>query len=170
MFCDGCGAALQSDQAFCSRCGKEVKSGMHVAGPRRSRLQEHVRLLGILWLAMGAVNVIGAMVLYILSRTIFGGHFIPPGEADVPANFLHNLMAFLAIAVLVKAAAGVAAGWGLLQRESWARLIALILGFIALLSVPLGTALGIYTLWVLLPAESEREYEEQSRAALQPAS
>jgi len=28
------------------------------------------------------------------------------------------------------------------------------------LNVPLGTALGIYTLWVLLPAKSEQEYRE----------
>jgi hypothetical protein len=32
---------------------------------------------------------------------------------------------------------------------------------VALFSVPIGTALGVYTLWVLLPAESEREYARQ---------
>jgi len=128
-------------------------------------VQEHVRLLGILWIAMGAFNVVGGVVLSILANTIFNGRFIPPGEHDIPGNFMHHLMGFLAIVVFVKAAAAVAAGWGLLQRESWARLLALIVGFLALLHVPFGTALGIYTLWVLLPAESEQEYEAQTRAA-----
>jgi hypothetical protein len=49
--------------------------------------------------------------------------------------------------------------WGLLERESWARMLGLVLGFLALLRFPLGTALGIYTLWVLLPEESGREYD-----------
>jgi len=41
--------------------------------------------------------------------------------------------------------------WGLFEREPWARFLGLALGFLALLRFPLGTALGIYTLWVLLP-------------------
>jgi hypothetical protein len=57
--------------------------------------------------------------------------------------------------ILVKAAMGIVTGWGLLQREEWARVVALVFGFLALLSVPIGTALGIYTLWVLLPSQSE---------------
>jgi hypothetical protein len=36
---------------------------------------------------------------------------------------------------------------------------------VALLNVPLGTALGIYTLWVLLPAQSDEEYKTLSVAA-----
>jgi hypothetical protein len=47
-----------------------------------------------------------------------------------------------------------------MRREVWARTLTLILAFIALFTnVPFGTALGIYTMWVLLPQESEREYE-----------
>jgi hypothetical protein len=36
--------------------------------------------------------------------------------------------------------------------------LALVLGFVNLIHIPFGTALGIYTLWVLLPAQSEREF------------
>jgi glucose uptake protein GlcU len=63
------------------------------------------------------------------------------------------------------AATGFFAGWGLLQREEWARTVALVVGFIALLRVPIGTALGIYTLWVLLPARSDDEYKALAHAA-----
>src|SRR6266852_3303715 len=48
-------------------------------------------------------------------------------------------------------------GWGLLQRQPWARTIAIVLGILALFHPPFGTALGIYTLWVLLAAESRVE-------------
>jgi hypothetical protein len=60
--------------------------------------------------------------------------------------------------IVADAVIGLAAGWGLLQRKSWARMLAIVLGHLNLLAVPFGTALGIYTLWVLLPAESKREY------------
>ena len=49
-----------------------------------------------------------------------------------------------------------------------ARVLALVLGFVSLFTnIPFGTALGIYTMWVLLPADSEREYEAlvEARAA-----
>jgi hypothetical protein len=49
--------------------------------------------------------------------------------------------------------------WGLFEREPWARMLGVVIGFLALLRFPLGTALGIYTLWVLLPEESGREYD-----------
>ena len=58
--------------------------------------------------------------------------------------------------------AGFIAGWGLLQRESWARVLTLIVGFLSLFNIPLGTVLGIYTLWVLLPAQSDEEYQALS--------
>ena len=65
----------------------------------------------------------------------------------------------------VKAIGCFAAGYGLLERESWARLLALVLGFVSLFNVPLGTALGIYTFWVLLPSHADEEYRRLARAA-----
>jgi len=80
------------------------------------------------------------------------------------AAWLHPFLSFLGILILAKAAFGFIAGWGLLQREPWGRMLTLILSFLALFNIPFGTALGIYSLWVLLPAEAEQEYEEQVRS------
>src|SRR5439155_1439776 len=55
-----------------------------------------------------------------------------------------------------------AVAWGLFERQSWARILGLVLGILALLRFPLGTALGIYTLWVLAPEPSAREYDQLS--------
>lgn len=67
--------------------------------------------------------------------------------------------------MIVGSAAGMAAGIGLLTRQSWARLLTIMLGFVSLIDMPLGTALGIYTLWVLLPGASGQEYARMTRAA-----
>ena len=159
MFCDGCGAALEADQTFCNRCGKHLTRAPF-GYPRRDRVQEHIRLLGIFWLAVSALNVLGGAVLMILAKTLF----VRLTEQGAPM-FLSPLLTCVGIFILVKAGAGFCAGWGLLEREPWARMLTLILAFLALFNVPFGTALGVYSLWVLLPAESEQQYEALSRVA-----
>jgi hypothetical protein len=165
MFCDKCGTPLQSGQRFCSRCGKEFAGVTIVGYPPRGRVQEHVRLLGIFWMALSAFDAVEGVVLYVFANTFFAARFHegpPPG----PREFLHPFLTFIAILLVVKAAAGFAAGWGLLQREPWARVLTLVIGFVSLfINIPFGTALGIYTMWVLLPTQSEQEYEAQSRKA-----
>jgi hypothetical protein len=59
---------------------------------------------------------------------------------------------------------GILAGWGLIDRQPWARALAIVLGFFVLLNFGIGTVLGIYTLWVLLPAESGQEYQRTARS------
>jgi uncharacterized membrane protein (DUF2068 family) len=167
MFCDACGTQLQANQQHCSGCGKAI-TGTIVGYPLRSRIQEHVRLLAILWFAFGAFEILGGLVLMVLANTLF----VHIGEASAmnsgsgvpPLGFLHPLMTVIAAFVLAKGAVGLVAGWGLLNREPWGRVLALVLGFIALIHVPLGTALGIYTLWVLLPANAEDEYAKYRAA------
>jgi hypothetical protein len=161
MFCDGCGAAVQAGQAFCSKCGKQILGPVAVTRPARpGRVQEHVHLLGILWLAISALTAIGGLVLLIVGTTLFP-HMremtqVPP---DVPLGFLSSLVTTIGILVLAKAVCGFFAGWGLLHRESWARTVALVLAFISLFNIPFGTALGVYTMWVMLPSQSQKEYD-----------
>jgi hypothetical protein len=158
MFCDGCGAAVQPGQAFCSRCGKQVVGPVAATPQRPGRVQSHVHLLGILWLAISAFNTIGGVILYIIANTLMA-HLHDMGAPEAPTSFLRPLLSVVAILILAKAACGFFAGWGLLHREPWARVAALVLGFISLFNIPFGTAVGVYTLWVLLPAQSQLEYE-----------
>ena len=160
MFCDQCGAQLQLGEPRCGRCGKPVLGLIEL---RRSRVREHVRLVGILWMAYSSLHVVGG-VLILIALTLFAGashHGLPPGVTV----WLRPLFTFIAWFILAKAAAGFIAGWGLLQRQDWARTVALVVSFIALLNVPIGTTLGIYTLWVLLPMQSDDEYKALAQAA-----
>jgi len=48
---------------------------------------------------------------------------------------------------------GIIAGIGLLNRRPWARILALLMAILDLMVVPIGTAIGIYTIWVLVKAK-----------------
>ena len=160
MFCDGCGSAVEPGQAFCSRCGKQIVGTVATMRARPTRVQQHVHLVGILWLAISAFNAVGGVALYIVANTVFA-----LGRHPNAPVFLHPLLTAVAIFILGKSALGFLTGWGLMQRESWARMLAIVLAFISLFNIPFGTAIGVYTMWVLLPANSEQEYESLAARA-----
>jgi uncharacterized membrane protein len=41
------------------------------------------------------------------------------------------------------------AGWGLLTKRSWSRVLGMVLAILSLFLFPIGTVIGIYILWVL---------------------
>ena len=56
---------------------------------------------------------------------------------------------FATIVIVVFALPSLLTGWGLLQRKSWSRVLAIVVGVISLVNFPFGTVLGIYTLWAM---------------------
>ena len=159
MFCQNCGTQIQPGQQFCSKCAMPLTG---YAPQQKGRLQRHVHLLGILWIAYSALHLLAGVVLMIVANTIFGhGRF----ETGAPA-FLQPLLSTIAILLLIKAVLGIAAGWGLMQRLDWARVLAIVLAFLSLFNPPLGTALGIYTLWVLLSKDADVEYRALAQGAV----
>jgi hypothetical protein len=162
MFCDRCGAPLLETNRYCPTCGKPVVGNMPLM-PVQSRIAGHIRMLGILWLALSGMLLVGGAVVLAIFRSggLWEGGF-PPGSPP----FVHDILSFIGILLLGGGVLGVIAGWGLLDRQAWARMLTIVLAcFALLLFMPFGTLLGIYTLWVLLPAQSEEEYRKISRPA-----
>ena len=58
--------------------------------------------------------------------------------------------------IVLLSAPGLVTGVGLLYFKPWARIVGIVLSAISLLGFPVGTAIGIYGLWVLLSRETER--------------
>ena len=159
MFCNSCGMQLQPDFRLCPKCGAPV--GAPAAVPSSfGRLQRHLRTLGILWIVVGVLWIIPSLVLMGISHA---PHLMMGDEMFTHA-FMPPLMFSLGVVFLVIAAGGVLVGWGLMNHERWARITAIVLGILALFHPPFGTALGIYTLWVLLPTDSAAEYDRMSQA------
>lgn len=163
MFCDRCRAQVQPSQRFCGSCGKSVGVSAAIADTE-NRVSRNLNLLGALWLVASVFHLLGGLTLFIVASTLFG-RLVQIQDVWPVQNFLEGLLTVAGLYVVVTALVGFAAGWGLLERQPWARTLALVLGFPALLHVPFGTALGIYTIYVLLSSNAETEYRQLSCAA-----
>jgi hypothetical protein len=112
------------------------------------------------------MTVLGGIAVEIVAHTFLSPN--SPNSPGPPMDVRIWLSPFLTIiggVIVLKAALGFVAGWGLLQREHWGRTAALVVGFVSLFNVPIGTALGVYTLWVLLPTQSDDDYRALATAA-----
>src|SRR6478609_7373075 len=124
-------------------------------------MRDHVRILGWCFIVYSAIIVlvglgIGSVVLF--GGAIFGDH---------EAMFITGAVgAAIACFLMIIALPGLLAGIGLLKMQPWARIVAIIVGVLHILSFPLGTALGVYTLWVLLNVETEALFRGQQQVAV----
>jgi hypothetical protein len=130
-------------------------------------MDTHVKVLGILHIVFGAFGVlIGIGVL-----ALFGGivGFIQLDDGDEEAQAVAPILGAVGVLVLIVALAlsvpGIIAGIGLLSFQPWARILTIILSALELMSVPFGTALGIYGLWVLLTADGARLFQQRAVGA-----
>ncbi|HEV1993683.1 MAG TPA: zinc ribbon domain-containing protein [Candidatus Acidoferrum sp.] len=193
MYCDRCGMQLTAGAQFCSKCGKAIVGGGaatppaagrgmgQAAGPAGAygvaagadgRVQRHLRTVATLWTINGILRLAGVCWMMLFGSMVFPflrgwgrGVVWPFGGRwgwDIP--FLGGLFS-VGIFLGLFGVLHLVLAWGLFEREPWARMLGLALGFLALLRFPLGTALGIYTLWVLLPESSGAEYDRLARGS-----
>ncbi len=120
-------------------------------------MQQHVRILGILNIVYGGIGVlIGLFVFLLLGGLAPVIHAIEPSaDLENAGPVLGLVGAFVFGLLLVLSAPAIVAGFGLLSYQPWARILTIVISALHLLSVPFGTALGIYGLWVMLSAETE---------------
>jgi hypothetical protein len=156
MYCDRCGTNLAGDVCFCPSCGRQFGAAPPPQRPAVSRVSGNIRTLAILWMVYSVLRILPGLFLRSL------GNYGFPYMDDAPF-FVHGIVRTVGSAFLITGVLGLIAGWGLMERQSWARMLAIVLAFLSLIHVPFGTAIGIYTLWVLLPSASEAEYQRLAR-------
>lgn len=113
-------------------------------------MQNHITILAVLHIAYSGLALLGAVIVFL---AIVGGGLLS-GDAEA-IGITAGVGTLVAVFLLVVAAPGLIGGIALLKRKSWARILVLIVGCLNLLSFPFGTALGIYTIWVLVQPETK---------------
>ena len=164
MFCDSCGTQLAGAANFCPTCGRNFGARPVAAAPPppivqpQGRVAGHVKTLAILWLVRSGLRLLPGLFL-----TSFFGRNWP--FLDVIPWPVHGILRAVGTVFIVGALIGIILGWGLWERRPWARTLAIVLGILALFDFPLGTALGIYTLWVMGSSNAGMEYRVIARPA-----
>jgi hypothetical protein len=118
----------------------------------------HVKVLGVLYLAMSALALLAAMVvlLAIGGAAATVGVSAEPQDAAVALPILGLAGTAVGVTLLLLALPGIATGLGLLYFKPWARILGIVLSVLNLINIPLGTIVGAYGLWVLLNKDTER--------------
>jgi hypothetical protein len=118
----------------------------------------HVKVLGVLYLALSALMLFAAIALLLTFTTAatIVGTAADPNDAAIALPIIGIAGSALVFFLFLLAVPGLIAGWGLLSFKPWARILGIVLSILNLLHIPFGTILGIYGLWVLLSNETER--------------
>lgn len=123
---------------------------MTVPAPVGLPIEKHISILGGLYITFSAITLIAAIIVFL---AIAGGGLISGDELAIAITT--TIASIIASLLVLISAPGIICGIGLLKQRPWSRIFALILGAINLINIPFGTALGIYTLWILMKPESE---------------
>jgi hypothetical protein len=121
-------------------------------------MDTHVRVLGVLNIAIGAIGLIVAALMLIGVGGAAGiiSASADPDEAAVAIPILSIVGAFVMLVLFAFSAPAIVTGIGLLYFKPWARVLGIVLSAIALLGFPWVTILGVYGLWVLFSKDTER--------------
>ena len=113
-------------------------------------MESHRRILGILYIVSGIMNLVAMLLLSLLFSILFPFIFENAHIDDqwVMVWVLPIIRTIAVIIILLIAIPSLLGGWGMLTNKSWAMTLLLILGCLKLFSFPFGTAIGIYTIWV----------------------
>jgi len=162
MYCNSCGAPVSAEQGVCQRCGSSI-IGARAAVAARTRVAGHVQLIAIFWFVIAVISGLIPMIVMLTLSGVIGG--ILRHEDPVARILAPGLFVFMALLFALHTIASFITGWGLYTLRPWGRTLALVLAFLALIHPPFGTALGIYTLVVLLPTAAGDEYRRMSAEA-----
>ncbi len=169
MYCSGCGLALAPGQAACPKCGRPALAPVPPVPGLEFQLQNYagkVKALGVVWLIYAAVALLTGIIGLAFANAFLSGHFGPwmngPwARGPMPPMWIGPaILRFAWVFLLVRVSLAAVAGWGLLERAPWGRIVAIVAAILSILKFPLGTAMGIWTLIVLLGYRNSTLYDQ----------
>jgi hypothetical protein len=174
MFCSGCGQALTPGQAFCPQCGRPSAPAVPSVPGLQFQLESYagkVKVLSILWFVYAGFSLLLGFAALAFTSAFLSGHFGPwmngpwargPWmNGPMPPQWLGiAIVRFAWIFLVVRSGLALVAGWGLWERAQWGRIVAIVAAFLYILKFPFGTAIGVFTLVLLLGYRNTSMYEQ----------
>ena len=132
-----------------------------VHAPALRSPEAHVDLVGVLFIVWGGLTIlIGVCTLALgLAAASLISDGADVGRSQIAAGFVTAMFITFALLAVAGGSAHTSVGLLVRRRRHWSRLAALLLGSVDLLLLPFGTALGFYTLFVLLRDDTKRQFD-----------
>jgi hypothetical protein len=120
------------------------------------KMRKHVTTVAIiqivrssLWLIITIASVVGLSIA------------LGVVEDEIAQKVLRIVIVTFPVFLGIFAILGLVAGIGLLSFKPWARIMTLIITGMGCLAIPIGTLIGVYSIWVLMQSESTRLFSNQ---------
>ncbi len=120
-------------------------------------MEKQINIVAALQIGLSIFNLIMVLIFYTILNLI--GGFIDDPNGSMILSIVANVISIILITIFVP---GLLAGMGLYKRREWARILTLILSVFEFFSFPVGTAIGIYSIWVLTQAENVQLFGDNS--------
>ena len=120
-------------------------------------MQTHVKVLGVIYLAVGGCMLLGALFLAMTMGGVAGivGATAEPEDAAIAIPILGIAGTALASFFGIFSLPSLITGYGLVNFKPWSRVVGIVLSAVSLIFIPFGTIAGAYGLWVLLSKDTE---------------
>jgi len=167
MYCSSCGQVIAPGQGICPQCQRPVATVIPPVPGLEFELQSYagkIRALSVVWFIYAGVSLLTGVAGLAFAKSVFAGHFGfwahgPWGPIPFPPFFGPALLHFVWVILIVRSGLALMAGWGLMEHAPWGRVVAIVVAFLGILKFPFGTALGIWTLVVLMGYRNNSLYE-----------
>lgn len=125
-------------------------------------MEKHVQMVGILNIVYRAFMLLLGFFLLFLAAA-FDAIFeliVRYGDVrveEIPMellDFAPVILVLVGILIAIISTLGIIGGIGVLKRKEWGRILMLVISFFNLLRFPLGTMLGVYSIWILFSSDA----------------
>jgi hypothetical protein len=163
MYCSACGMALAAGQPLCPRCGHPVMAPPPAYPGFAFELSNYagkMRALSTVWFIYGGLALAAGFAGLAFADAWLNGRMGPWGHHSFPPMWFGPIIHFTWFYVIARSALALIAGYGLMVRAPWGRVLAIIAAFVNIIKIPFGTALAIWTLVMLMGYRNATLYEQ----------
>jgi hypothetical protein len=111
-----------------------------------SNMKKHVSLVAALQIGFSTMGILAAIVVFFVFS--FAGSFV--SDVDIANVVIRFIGSFVPAGIFLWSLLGLLGGIGLLSYQKWARVLVMIISAVGCIAFPVGTIVGVYSLWTLM--------------------
>jgi len=112
-------------------------------------MEKHVTAVAALHIGFSVLGILIAIIVFFILE------IIGIASQDPDAHLILTIIgSSVASILLILSLPSIIGGIGLFKKRNWARILVLVISAIDLFNIPIGTAIGVYSIWVLVQDET----------------